>query len=74
MVFFARKSAAYMEDSDHQYDKGVAPSGAEFVPVGGNEERHATGEKDSAENQGDSALPSHPSTLGFLRAVVRADC
>ena len=37
----------------------VARAGAELVPVGGDEEHHAAGQEDGAENERDTALPGN---------------
>ena len=60
---FAHKTCGQVEDGDHGDDDCIARGGAEFIPVGGDKERHAASEQDGSENERDYALPPHPSDV-----------
>ena len=52
-----REAARDVKDSDHGDDECEAGAGTELIPVGGDEEYDAAGEKDGAEDERCDALP-----------------
>ena len=47
-----------MEDGDHGDDQSKAETGSNIVPVGTDEEHHATGQQDGSENQRNDPKPA----------------
>ena len=64
-ILGACDGSAKMEDADHGHHEQVAHARAELVPVRGDEEDDATGEEDSAKDQGHSALPGESRFSSF---------
>ena len=63
----ARPTAAEVKDADHTEDDGEARAGTDLVPMGGDKECHATGQKDCAEDKCDQSLPLQTGGALLLR-------